>query len=1208
MANINDSNYPKEVWHIIDELFKQNNNNLLVRHQIEPFNQFLDSYLNDIIKQANPVIIYNDFSKENNKHRTELHMEFLNYTLAKPLLYENDASYRVMTPEMARLRQQSYMGQLSINIRLKAITRSGEYLEKEDIREMEIKNVNFGNIPYMVRSKYCVLHGLDKANIGSAGECKYDVGGYFIISGSEKVIISQEKIADNKVFVFNHQKQTHSIDCDIKSMADNLFVPAVSNSVKYVFKDNIIVVSLQNFRIPLNLFIALRLLGLNTDKELINSVVADTDNEQMRQYLELLLPTMTAYKALCTENKLQTRRDFLLYAVKYYQVRGSTTNKEIVMTPETRINHMLKSFEQRILPHLGRHMIKKAYFFGYMTYRLLSVHLGNHAYDDRDSYMNKRVETSGILLGGLFRQYFNKQIEETKKNIIKELNRNKKIKKDVFDIINVNNIYKIIKSTVITSGLKYSMATGNWSVKMIANSAQKMRIGIAQVLNRISNQGCLSHLRRVNSPAEKCNGKIIFPRKLHNSQWGYICPAETPEGAVVGLVKNMALASHITISMSSHPVREWLIKNGVIEFAPCPETLFEYDETIIHPPPCIYKNNFTAADMLYNAKIFVNGDWMGIHRNPISLIGLFKIARAMGIINIFTSITWNTMKNEINIYTDAGRITRPLLCVGEDNKLALTDGDIAKGKKYGWDYFLNPSIFDGNPRRLIEYIDCEETNSVSVAMFPRDLLSKYNNQMIKTYTNCEIHAGLVLGAVAAVIPFPNRNQSPRNTYQSAMSKQSICISSMNFDRIDTLNYFSHTLEFPLVSTRFSKYVLYDKMPNGTNAIVAIMSYSGFNQDDSVILNRSFIERGGFGGTLYRAYKDDEKKDTKTSLEEKFCIPNPEITKSMKPCNYSKLGADGIIKLNTYVGQNDVIIGKVLPLEKTNSKILYRDCSTTMRINEEGYVDKIYIGKNADGYKFVKLRIRTDRVPEIGDKFASRCGQKGTCGIILPPEQMPMLPDGTCPDIIMNPHAIPSRMTIGQLMECLLAKSAVVSGGLADCSIFNDVEPDKIGDLLEDAGYNRNCNEFLYNGITGEQMPCEIFVGPTYYQRLKHMVADKVHSRSSGPIVLLTRQPAEGRSRDGGLRCGEMERDVMISHGIVSFLRERMMDVSDKFQLWICSKCRLYAVVNTTLDEPLFKCKCSDECPSFDKINVPYVLSLINQEIFALLMKMKIKTK
>ena len=1179
-SRLEDSKYTIDPFKILDSIFKQNDNREMIAHQYGSYDQFIKKDLGDIIKQFNTRKLFFNYDKEINKHLIELHIDFLNYNIGKPTNNENDGSCHIITPEIARCRNLTYSAPLSINIKLTRIMRknirrqkaqeNGEIDEAypagntlsqyeadesfipedapdidpevlklgytEDKKEQIFSNINFGRIPIMVMSHNCVLNKKDGTKIEQNGECKYDFGGYFIIGGNEKVIISQERIAENEPLVFYNAKKTKGQEIEIRCVSDQQFSVVITNLLRYVYKDNTIEFESPNFKNPVPLFLLLRCLGVKTDKNLIEHVAWNLTDDIGVELVNKLKSSFDKYQKIVNDHANKKSSDnssaasaasaasatpsnnpldddfYLEILLGYLKYKG--LNKEIKFTMRDRIDYLKKTLEDDVLPHIGGSFVKKAKYIGFMVRKLLHVILGYSPYDDRDAYENKRVEAPGRLMASLFRQCFNKLVKDMVKSIAKEVNGNKS-GKDLLEIITTNNIYKIVKPTIIDGGLKYALATGNWGVK--SGGKGNMKVGTAQVLNRLSYLSYISHLRRLSSPNDKTssNGKIVKPRKLHETQWGYICPAETPEGQPVGLVKNLALTSKITTNCNSSMIRLFIQQNGLIDI-----------------------EEIEAGKIADNATVFVNGDFIGVHSNPVELVTTLKTARRSGNINIYTGVHWNKELNVIRVYTDAGRIMRPLLIVDEDNKLRCTDEHIKELVKYNYDYryLVCPKLFTdrkvncltnkNNIEGVIEYIDTIETTNLLISMFPRDLQNQ-DAPYVNTYSHCEIHPGVILGVIASVIPFSDHNQSPRNAYQSSMCKQNMGFYATNFQkRMDTLGYVVNNLERPLVSTRFSKYINYYNMPCGMNAIVAIASYTGYNQEDSILLNQAAVDRGLFHGTYYRTYKDDEKKIQSSGREEKFAIPNSKYFKGRKPGNYDKLDERGFIRKNEYVCSDDIIIGKVLPLKNktVNGNQIFKDCSTSLKSNESGFIDEVYTNRNADGFRFVKIRTRTKRIPVIGDKFASRSGQKGTVGMIYPQEQMPFNSEGISPDIIMNPHAIPSRMTIGQLLECILGKASAILGGYSDSTPFNEVNPDKITDILEMNGFDYAGNEILYSGITGQQLDVKIFFGPTYYQRLKHMVADKMHSRATGAVTQATRQPQEGRSRDGGLRFGEMERD------------------------------------------------------------------------------------
>jgi DNA-directed RNA polymerase II subunit RPB2 len=593
---------------------------------------------------------------------------------------------------------------------------------------------------------------------------------------------------------------------------------------------------------------------------------------------------------------------------------------------------------------------------------------------------------------------------------------------------------------------------------------------------------------------------------------------------------------------------------------------------------------------------------VGIHRDAQELVSqLRNVRRSNGDINPETSIVWDIRHQEVSLYTDAGRVCRPLFIV-EDNRIKLKKEDVDSlhqrlATNFEWDTLISHGY--------VELVDTLEEETTLIAMYTDDVANARKDKNINIeYTHCEINPSMIFGICASIIPFPDHNQSPRNTYQSAMGKQAMGVYMTNFSvRMDTLAHVLCYPQRPLVVTHPIKYLRFKELPAGQNAIVAICCYSGFNQEDSVIMNQSSIDRGFFRSVFYRSYSCEEKKQPFGGCDE-FEKPTPDLTRGMrKGGNYDKLDPDGFIAPGQFVTGEDVIIGRTTPLaegEETQPGARYtkRDASIMLRASETGVVDKVMLTTNAEGYKFAKVRIRSERIPQVGDKFASRHGQKGTIGMAYRQEDMPFTVDGICPDIIVNPHAIPSRMTIGHLVECLLGKVAAHTGEEAMATPFIvDQTVEKISQMLHEVGCQKYGNETMFNGHTGKMLNTQIFLGPTYYQRLKHMVDDKIHSRARGRTQILVRQPVEGRSREGGLRFGEMERDCMISHGAAQFLREALLDRSDKYTTHVCNQCGLLAIAN--LKQFKYECRGCNNQTNISQIDIPYACKLLFQELMAM---------
>lgn len=1161
-------NYIEEPWSVINSYFEGKHLKQLVRHQIESYNDFVSFQIQRTISMFNPVHICSeqDFVKEANKYRLEMYITFENFNIHRPQIHENNGATKLMFPQEARLRNFTYASNMTVNMNIKYIVRNGENLSSEQTFYRKLSKINIGKLPIMLKSCICVLEQYKHIPNSISGECEMDAGGYFIINGSEKTCLAQERAAENLVQCFNISKNNNKWAwmAEIKSVPDFKCISPKQISLLISSRNNGfgngLFLQIPRVKIPVPLFIIFRALGIITDKDICQRIVLDINEKKIEKML------MALRASIVEANECLTKEDAIKYITTHVMYTPLNMDKETGIKKKREF--AIEVLNTDLFPHC-KTMEQKIYFLGYMTNQLLSCSFGWQNTDDRDSYLNKRIDLTGTLLNNLFRNYFNKLVKDMQKQIIREINTGSwHSTEDYGNILNMTNIYKSVKSTTIENGLKRALATGDFGIKHNNNSN---KVGVAQVLNRLTYISSLSHLRRINTPIDK-SGKLIPPRKLHSTSWGYLCPAETPEGGSVGIVKNLSYMTHVTIPCNS-------------------SALYDFVE-----PYLTTFDNMTCSDMFNKVKVFVNGCWLGNSNNPVELYKSLKEKKYKGIINIYTSIIFDIKLKEIRLCSDAGRLTRPVLRV-LNNKLILNKQHINEltTKNITWKDLLTDCKIDNS---VIEYIDPAEQNLSMIAMEPIELY-KEGNYVFK-YTHCEIHPSTIFGILASCIPFPEHNQSPRNTYQCAMGKQAMGMYVTNFDnRMDKTAYVLSYLMRPLVDTRIMNLIKLNEIPSGSQVIVAIMTHSGYNQEDSILFNKGSIDRGLFQATIYHTEKDEDKKIH--GDEEIRCKPDPSKTKGMKFGNYSKVNNQGVIPENTLIENRDVVIAKVLPIKDArndHTKLTkYEDQSRVYRTKEESYIDKNYIQRNGDGYNFCKVRIRTLRKPIIGDKFSSRHGQKGTIGNIIPEEDMPFTADGVKPDLIINPHAIPSRMTIAQLKETLLGKVLIQLGLFGDGTSFGKFEIKDICKELKKVGYESKGNELLYNGLTGEQIETSVFIGPVFYQRLKHMVSDKIHSRSIGPMVNLTRQPAEGRSRDGGLRYGEMERDCMCSHGASRFNKGRLYDASDSFRVHICKKCGLIAAYNDKMH--IHHCKTCDNRTDFDYVELPYACKLMFQELITM---------
>ena len=1165
--NVLSIDYTNLNWKVIESYFQGQHLERLVRHQVESYNNFINYQIKKTIEMFNPVTIHSEHDKDENTglYSLEMIVTFDNFQLQRPQIHENNGATKIMFPQEARLRNFTYSSAMTIDINIKIIKRYGENMEKIENLYQKLPRIHIGKLPIMLKSSICVLKQYNHLDSNITGECKYDGGGYFIINGSEKTCLAQERAAENNIMCFNVKKNNNKWSwlAEIKSIPDDRCISPKQINITIAARSNgsghCIYITIPRIKTPIPLFIVFRALGIISDRDICKYIILDIGQKDMKKMLFSL-------KACIVEaQKYNTQEKALTYIVNQAMFTPINMTKEEGLAKQTEFTENV--LKNDLYPHCNT-KIQKIYFMGFMTNKLLQTSFGWRKTDDRDSYKNKRLDLCGVLLNNLFRNYFNKLVKDMQKQTIREINNGSWKSTDNYkSIINKTNIYKIIKSTTIENGIKRALATGDFGIK----NTNSNKVGVAQVLSRLTYISSLSHLRRINTPIDK-SGKLIPPRKLHNTQWGMVCAAESPEGQSVGVVKNLAYMAHISVASLTQPI-------------------YDVIEKFIKP-----LENFTFEELYGKVKVIVNGNWLGTVDDPYKFYLYMKEKKYQGIINIYTSVVFDFREKEIHICNHAGRIMRPIYKV-KKNRLLITQ-DIANKiitKKLKWDDLLvNHNI----PESIIEYIDAAEQNSSLIAINHKS----FNSEKTKhyKYTHCEIHPSTIFGILASCIPFPEHNQSPRNTYQCAMGKQAMGMYVTNFKhRMDKTAYVQTYTMRPLVDTRLMNMIKLNNIPSGNMVIVAIMCYSGYNQEDSILFNQGSLDRGLFGATIYHTEKDEDKKIQ--GDEEIRCKADRTKTKGMKFANYDKLTDTGVIPENTLLENGDIIIGKVVPIKENRNDhtktIKYRDQSRVYRTHEESYVDKNYIHRNGDGYTFAKIRTRTYRKPQIGDKFSSRHGQKGTIGLVIPEQDMPATIDGVRPDIIINPHAIPSRMTIAQLKETLLGKALLDLGLFGDGTSFGEQSIESVCGVLQKLGMERNGNEILYNGMTGEQLETSTFIGPAFYQRLKHMVNDKAHSRSFGPMVVLTRQPAEGRSRDGGLRFGEMERDCMISHGASRFTKDRIYHSSDSFQVFSCKKCGLIAVYNE--EKKIHVCKTCNNRTDFNRVEIPYACKLLFQELISM---------
>ena len=1141
-------------WEAIAAFFQKDGASRLVEHQVESFEDFIRNKVPLIVSSIAPIVVWHEQDPVSKKFKYEFRLTFENVTYMKPRIQEATGRIKPMFPSEARMRNFTYAAQMFADVRFVTRAYHGTNLEFFEEQSRVFEGISLGKIPVMLGSSLCLLKDYPMS-LGEVGECSNDPFGYFIVHGSERTILCQEKVADNRIMVFFNKKTaakyTHSVE--VKSLHESFTMPPKKLEIRLSTKFNglgyPLTACLPRFREDIPLIVLFRALGLEADED-IAKLVWEDDLHSMEHLMA------SFYE--CSEIKVYTREDAVEFLSHNLQYGTSMEDKKAYV-------RML--LESEYLPHVkfgGDTSVKttidarKLILTGRMVRKLILTANGRFPMDDRDAYPNKRVVTTGSLLTHLFRQLFQKASKDIRGKFVHEVNNDtwkKGDKPQPLDVLNINNLYKILKVSTIEGKLKQALATGNFTVQGVGPGGATVgsnatKVGVSQVLNRLSYLATVSHLRRIQTPVEK-SGKLLAPRKLHGTSWGYMCPVETPEGHQVGIVKSMAMTTSVTQHTPSMLTMKFLETCGGLHWVTSPIHRYE------------------------GIPISLNGVIVAYTQDPASTTDALKTARRSFILHPHTSITWNVLSQGITIESDGGRVVRPVFRV---SKGVLESPPANRSEWNEW------------VKSCVEFVDPAESETILIAMTPAEIT--------KHHTHCEIHPTMILGHMASTIPMSDHNQSPRNSYQSAMGKQAMGLYAKNYTRrLDKNGYILCSPMRPFVETRMMRMMNLHEMPFGYNAIVAIAMYNGYNQEDSVILNKNSVDRGLFRSLYYTMYKDEEHRNVASGKEEKFMRPRRENTRGYKTSSYHAVQDCGMPIINTILQENDVVIGKATSLKNDPHGFAYRDASTTHKNSEQCRIDGVWQDKNSDGYPFIKVRTVSERVPEIGDKVSSRHGQKGTCGILLPEEDMPFSAAGLRPDVIMNPHAVPSRMTIAQLMETMFGKICTERGTHGDGTPYDHMNLEDLRKHMLDLGMHPYGNEILYNGQTGEMMEVEIFMGPTFYQRLKHMVKDKSHSRATGPIVSLTRQPCEGRSRDGGLRVGEMERDCMLSHGTSMFTKERLMDVSDPFVTGFCKKCGLLAITNK--EAGIYECGTCGKNTEFEIKTIPYAVKLWAQELEAM---------
>jgi len=1472
-----------------------NRTGIMYSHLYNSFNKFLDETVKNILETGEHKFL----EKVTKTKIIKYYFKFSNIAIRPCLMPDGD---ELMFPSDARTKNLTYGAKILATVtqiqEIKNIATDEVTINIVGEPENEIPIVN--SLPIMLKSKFCSLNIKKGFN---NEECDYDPGGYFILKGSEKVVIPQERICDNKPLVFMKKEsgqdfyavQTHSKSPKIYN------VQIVSIKMR---KDGTMMLKVPILsEVPV--FIVMRALGIESSRDIINYTTYDENNISMNDVIKKSLDNAVDNNGV----KIQTQEAAIEYLITKIKVVKKYSETDKAVKHQQRRTHLMSLLQNNFLPHVEGGLLHKAYYLGYMINHLVNCYIGVTPIDDRDSCVNKRIESINELFEALFRQSIRQVMNECNKHFKRKNTNDEK----------PLNIINQIKPNVIEQAYKNALMTGSWGRSK----------GVAQMIMRTTYLLMLTMLRRFDTPSvDASTNKLTGPRHVDPRSAGNVCVIETPEHANVGLNKHLTMLGSLTVTSDSQfDILKKIIKPKLIDVQ-------------IIPPNQLKKYT----------KVFLNGEWLGMSDEPIILYKKLRDAKLSGDIDPIVGIVNNIRKKQINVYCDCGRLFRPVLKVNDKNELYLTKNIINKislNKMNNTTHLIDWDELMIKYPDIIEYIDIEEQQYALIApeiknleeardkligsvdkvknVVDNNIINRYDDMQYVRYSHCEIHPSFLIGIITANLALCNHDPGIRNIYHYSQGRQAMGIYASNYKNRLDISYVLYHPQKPLVASRTAKYINSDILTSGENVVVVVGCFTGYNQEDSLIMNKSSVEHGIFRSMSLKKIISEIKKNQSTSQDDTFTRPEKEKTQGMKLGNYNKLNDKGYVPEETVINDNDAIIGKVTPIQviDDNNPKNQKDSSEMYRHIRPGVIDKVFLNiYNVEGYEMRKVRVRSERTPETGDKFCcytpdhdvltmdgwipinkltmehrvatlidgdsmqytkphmlqkydyegnmycvnsdqinlkvtpnhrmytgdkngkycinkaeelygeqrhykknidgrvlfqdddrpnelkfdihnnvthfvlpkhdkspsieididawltmfgiwiskgcvsderfynyykqlsvnsvkslpnwvwylsmkqsqmlircmmlgdehitvdgmqqyktssiqlandfqrlclhsgystnivvkykdeivkstidayhmtiinkqntplinenikpngdersdkwthyegkvyccsvqgdgiiyvrregitswcgnSRHSQKGTIGYLAKQSDMPFTAEGISPDIILNPNAIPSRMTMGHIIESLIGKVGALRGTEIDGTPFIERDLESVKDELASFGYERTGVETMYNGMTGEKMKVKFYIGPTYYQRLKHLVSDKIHSRARGPRTLLTRQPPEGRSRDGGLRIGEMERDAIGAHGMSLYLKEKLMDTSDAYSTYVCDECGLFAQrmirrgnTEKSSRNDIYWCPACKNKTKISKVMIPYAFKLMLQELTSVCIAPRIRT-
>ena len=1102
-----------------------------VRHHLDSYRLFLSRTIPDTLRTLNSVF-KKSFDTDGVEQRVEIEVggpRGLDVRLDPPK----------RAPAECRATMASYSADLRASVTVRFFDAGKGKGGKGPKSEKRFERVRIGALPVMLRSLACPLEDATPEALVAAGESAAELGGYFVVGGREKVVITQERMRMNTLRT-SRDKEGNVSGLMYAAGAEGESKLYPKRTYLVIDAERRVTLRLERFnRQPMPLHAMFRALGVEADRDILALLCLGSDPEGAWAWMaEWVRPSLALAKA--GEFTQEAALDSLATRMRFRSQSEAT-----------------KVIVEDLFPNQGPSFAAKAAFLAHVVRQLASAATGRAPLTDYDSYTLKRLDATGDLLGKQFRNAY-RMLHIAAMGALRD--------EYVFgairttgrfeDLVRKDNVEKIINGTLVEEYLARYMR----GVVIKEGVAFDMgKSGVVQELSRTNFLSTLSHLRRVHTPMDETL-KLREPRSLHVTQYGVVCPFETPDGSHIGLIKNLSVVARITPGVDEAPVREAMWEEGVI------------------PLDALSPGGLASA-----TPVFLNGALVGACSDPAAAARGLRVRRRTGQLDREVSVCWDLRAGELKVQCDDGRIVRPLVLNPlPDGSVASTAAAVtAAAAKFShrWDAMVSGGGGGGNGSRggagaggggkkrasgMIEYLDVEEGfGDALVAPTPADVGDRAH-----LVTHVEVHPSCALGAIAALSPFLEHNYAARNLYACGQAKQAIGVYATNFrNRVDAVAYVGWGMQLPLVTTRFRSALgpaAAKLLATGQNLVVAIATVAGFNQEDAIVLNRASVERGALRIDVYKGVTEIEEEGGRTFANPVAMRTAGRYVSRVHRAYYGAMDENGLPRVGTVVDPDDrmAILGRVEPaLEEEGGAGTdvrggggLKDSTIVSDHDLHGVVDLVQ-ASGPEGARRVRVRLRQTRPPALGDKLATRYSQKGVVGAIVDPWQLPRTAAGIVPDVFFNPHAFPSRRTVGQMLEMLTGKACAMEGVFGDATAFVGTDPVEVARVLEAHGMEKWGDEVLYDGVSGRRLSTPIFVGIAQVCRLKLMGVDKIHARASnGPRARRTMQPAAGRQHGGGLRVGEMERDVMVGHGMSGFMRESFMTRSDGFQVTVCSRC------------------------------------------------------